>query len=600
MALTVMHPTPADYAIAAEALSHARPISDVAADMALPTDPEEFFAFGRLIAKIDQTQAARQLRRRSDAHLVLVTAMTPTPKGSGKTLTTIALTDGLNLLLGRKGSPKQKATAVLRQPSMGPVFGNKGGAAGGGYSQCIPMQDINLHFTGDLHAITAAHNLLFAMAMAYAYEGGNKHGVDLKRFSWPRAVDMVDRSLRELALSASGRLKDEALRINSRYVITAASEIMATVGIARNMDDLRFRLARIQLGCLKDGRPLLARDLDAVNPMLAMLLHAFNPNLVQTLGGNGIFVHCGPFANIAHGNASLAAMQVAVKACDYVLTEGGFAAELGAQKFFDIVCRAGGLRPSAALLVCSTRDLKHQGRIEPLGASPAEKRAMRFNPSVEGCLTGMWNVRIHIENLRRYGVPVVVAVNRFATDTDAEIDAIEGYIRDELGTPCAAHTGYRDGAPGAVQLAQTLVTTIETAKAEETIDFHHLYSEQAAVVDIIERIARTVYRAGEVRYARGVLAKIGRFEELAGPLLNVCMSKTQFSISDDAEYIGDPTGRTLTVSDVRYAGGPGWIVALCGKVFEMPGMDFASCGARRMELSRDDAAFGGFVLSSMG
>ncbi len=310
MALPILHPTPADYAIAADALSHARPIIDVAADMDLPTDPEEFFAFGRLIAKIDQTQAARHLRKRTDAELVLVTAMTPTPKGSGKTLTTIALTDALNLLLGRKGTPKQKATAVLRQPSMGPVFGNKGGAAGGGYSQCIPMQDINLHFTGDLHAITAAHNLLFAMAMAFAYEGNNKHGVDLKRFSWPRAVDMVDRSLRELSLSASGRLKDDALRINSRYVITAASEIMATVGISRNMDDLRFRLARIQLGCLKDGRPLLARDIDAVNPMLAMLLHAFNPNLVQTLGGNGIFVHCGPFANIAHGNASLAAMQL--------------------------------------------------------------------------------------------------------------------------------------------------------------------------------------------------------------------------------------------------------------------------------------------------
>jgi formate--tetrahydrofolate ligase len=334
-----------------------------------------------------------------------------------------------------------------------------------------------------------------------------------------------------------------------------------------------------------------------VNPMLAILLHAFNPNLVQTLYGNGIFVHCGPFANIAHGNASITAMQLAQKACDWVLTEGGFAAELGGQKFLDIVCRAGGLRPSAAVIVCSTRDLKHQGQAEPLGASQAEKRAMRFGPSAKDCLAGMWNMRIHVENLRRYGLPVVVAVNRFESDTKEEIAAIEGYVRDELGCACAAHTGYKDGAEGALKLAEALVSTVRQAGE---INFQHLYSEQAPLVEIIEKIARTLYRAGEVRYGRGVLAKIGRIEEQAGPLLNVCMSKTQFSITDDAKYIGDPTGRTLTVSDVRYAGGPGWVVALCGKVFEMPGMDFASCGARRMEISRDDDAFGGFVLSSMG
>lgn len=599
MPLSITQPTPADYAIAADALSYARPVIDVAADMDLPTDPEEFFSFGKLIAKVDQTQAARHLRHRPDGKLVLVTAMTPTSKGSGKTLTSIALTDALNQLLGREGNPRQKATAVLRQPSMGPVFGMKGGAAGGGYSQCIPMQDINLHFTGDIHAVGAAHNLLFAMAMAYAYEKDNQRGVDLKRFTWPRAVDMVDRSLRELTLSASGSLKDEALRLNSRYVITAASEIMATLGIARDMDDLRCRLARIRLGCYTDGRPLLARDLDAVNPMLAILLHAFNPNLVQTLHGNGIFVHCGPFANIAHGNASIVAAQLGVKACDWVLTEGGFAAELGAQKFLDIVCRAGGLRPSAALIVCATRDLKHQGKVQPLGASNAERRAMRFAPSVEGCLAGMWNLKIHVENLRLYGIPVVVAINRFASDTDEEIAAIEGYVRDELGCACAAHTGYRDGAAGGIKLAEALVDAVEQAESAGAIQFKHLYSEQSPVVEIIEKIARTLYRAGEVRYARGVLAKIGRIEDSAGPLLNVCMSKTQFSITDDAKYIGDPTGRTLTVTDVRYAGGPGWVVALCGKVFEMPGMDFATCGARRMEIGRDDAAFGGFVLSSM-
>ncbi len=597
----VTRPTPPNYQIAADGLLSARPIGEVAQNMDLPVDPAEFFPYGSIIAKVDATQALRtdRLKSREDGKLILVTAMTPTPKGSGKTLTTVALTDGLNRLLGGEGQPRQRATAVLREPSMGPVFGMKGGAAGGGYSQVIPMEDINLHFTGDIHAVGAAHNLLFAMAMAYAYYRKNKHGVDLRRFLWPRTVDMVDRSMREVRIAASGKLKDEDMAVKTRYVITAASEIMATLGIARDMDDLRRRLARILVGYYKDGRPLTARDLDAVSPMLAILMHAVNPNLVQTLYGNGVFIHTGPFANIAHGNASVLALRLAVKACDYVLTEGGFGADLGAQKFMDLVCRAGGLSPSAVVIVCSTRDLKNQGGAEPLGASKAEQRKMRFAESIDDCLSGMWNLRIHIENLRKYGVPVVVAINRFDSDTDAEIEAIRSHVEDRLGAPCAAHTGYRDGADGATELAGKLVEAIERDVAENPADCNLLYSVSMHATEIIETIAQQIYRAGEVRFSRGVLARLARMEELGGVDLNVCMSKTQFSLTDDSGYTGDPTGRPLTVTDVRYAGGPGWIVALCGSVYEMPGMSWNTAGARELALGRDDDAFGGFVVKNL-
>jgi formate--tetrahydrofolate ligase len=602
MPIKLETPTPPDYSIAADALEFARPITEVAENMDLPTNPSDFFNFGSIIAKVDASQALRtdRLKRRDDGRVVLVTAMTPTPKGSGKTLTSIALTDGLNRLLGGEGKPRQVATAVLREPSMGPVFGMKGGAAGGGYSQVIPMEDINLHFTGDIHAIGSAHNLLYAMAMAYIYYRKNSHGVDLARFQWPRAVDMVDRSLRQLELSASGKLKQEDMRLKSRYVITAASEIMATVGIANDLDDLRHRLEKILVGYYKDGRPLLARDLDAVNPMLAMLLRAYNPNLVQTLFGNGIFIHTGPFANIAHGNASVSALKLAVKACDYVITEGGFAADLGAQKFMDIVCRSSGVKPSCAVIVCSTRDLKNQGGVEPQGSSKAEKAQMRFPESVEGCLAGMWNLKIHVENLRKYGIPVVVAINRFSFDSDAEIEAIKAHVRDELGAPCVEHTGYREGADGGLKLAETLVETIDTADKRGEINFRQLYGKCGAVASCIETIASEIYRAGEVRFSRGVLSKIAQMEELGGQLLNVCMSKTQFSLTDDSKYKGDPTGRPLTVTDVRYAGGPRWVVALCGRVFEMPGMSWTTAGARKLDLARDDDAFGGYVVKNLG
>jgi len=601
MAVEIRHPVPPNYQIAADGLTSARPIAEVAQNMDLPVDPAEFFPYGSVIAKVDATQALRSdcLSRRDDGKLVLVTAMTPTPKGSGKTLTTVALTDGLNRLLGGEGKPRQRSTAVLREPSMGPVFGMKGGAAGGGYSQVIPMEDINLHFTGDIHAVGAAHNLLSAMAMAYAYYRNNQHGVDLKRFSWPRAVDMVDRSLRQLELSASGKLRDSEMRLSSSFVITAASEVMATLGIARDMDDLRRRLARILVGFYQDGRPLTARELDAVSPMLAILMHAINPNLVQTLFGNGVFIHTGPFANIAHGNASVTALRLAVKACDYVLTEAGFGADLGAQKFMDLVCRAGGLSPSAVVIVCSTRDLKHQGQIEPLGKSQAEKRQMRFAVSPADCLKGLWNLKIHVENLRKYGAPVVVAINRFDNDSDEEIAAIQGWVEDKLGAPCSAHTGYRDGPDGSLELAEKLLNAIERDEAANPADCHPLYSVSMHATEIIETIAYEIYRAGEVRFSRGVLGRIARMEELGGVDLNVCMSKTQFSLTDDAKYIGDPTGKPLTVTDVRYSGGPGWIVALCGRVFEMPGMSWNTAGARELALSRDDDAFGGYVVKNL-
>ncbi len=600
MKVRIQRPTPPSYIIAAHGFAHARCIEDVATDMGLPTDPGELYRYGQIIAKIDASQVQRHLRKRADGHIVIVTAMTPTPKGSGKTLTTIALTDAMNRVLGRKGKPCQKATAVLREPSMGPVLGMKGGAAGGGYCQVIPMEDINLHLTGDIHAITAAHNLLFAMAMAYAFEGKNQHGVDLHKFIWPRAVDMVDRSLREIHLSVSGKYADADMRVKSRYVIAAASEIMATMGLARSLDDLRQRLGRIIVGSYKDGTPITAQKLEATGGMLSILLHAFNPNLVQTLDGNGVFIHTGPFANIAHGNSSVTALELAVKASDYVVTEGGFAADLGAQKFMDIVCRTTGKHPACAVIVCSARDLKNQGGMDPIGATKAEQRMFRFAESAEGCLSGMWNLRIHIENLRKYGVPVVVALNRFAFDTDAEIDAITGYIREKLGAPCVAHTGYVDGPAGAEKLAQVVVDTIAKTHEKTAKDFKLLYPRTMHLTGIIETIASEIYRAGEVKYARGVEAQLRRIEASTGPMTNVCMSKTQFSITDDGEYRGDPSGKPLTITKVRYAGGPGWVVAMCGSVFEMPGMSYATAGARKLELERDDESFSGFVIKNLG
>lgn len=597
--IRIKHPTPPSYLIAADALAHARPIEQVTGDMGLPTDPEEFYSYGHRIAKIDGTQAQRHLKRRADGHIIITTAMTPTPKGSGKTLTTIVLTDALNRVLGRKGSPKQKATAVLREPSMGPVLGMKGGAAGGGYSQVIPMEDINMHFTGDIHAVGAAHNLLFAMGMAYAYEGKNRRGVNLKRFFWPRAVDMVDRSVRQIRLSASGKYVDENMRLKSRYVITAASEVMATLGLATGIDDLRRRLGRIAIGQYNSGELITAQKIDAVGAMLAILLHALNPNIVQTLAGNGVFIHTGPFANIAHGNSSVVALETAVKACDYVVTEGGFAADLGAQKFFDIVCRTTGRHPSCAVIVCSTRDLKYQGGMEPTGTSKREQRLFRFPDSVEGCLAGMWNLRIHVENLRKYNIPVVVAVNRFSFNTDAELDAIVGYVRDEIGAPCEVHSGYADGPKGAENLARTVLDIINKTHEKTARDFRLLYPRTMNLKAIIETIAREIYRAGEVRFGRGVHSAMASIEALHEPMLNVCMSKTQYSITDDAKYRGDPTGRPITVTKVRYAGGPGWVVALCGSVFEMPGMTYATAGARKLELERDDDAFGGFVIKNL-
>jgi len=599
MTLRIKHPTPPNYLIAADALAHARPIEQVAAGMGLPTDPGEFYSYGHRIAKIDGSQVQRHLKRRADGHVVIVTAMTPTPKGSGKTLTTIALTDAMNLVLGRRGKPAQKATAVLREPSMGPVLGMKGGAAGGGYSQVIPMEDINLHFTGDIHAVGTAHNLLYAMLMAYAYEGKNKHGVNLKRIWWPRAVDMVDRSLREIHLSTSGKYKDADMRVKSRYVITAASEIMATLGLATSMDDLRRRLARIVVGEYQGGELITAQELDAVGALLSILLHAFNPNLVQTLAGNGVFIHTGPFANIAHGNSSVVALETAVKACDYVLTEGGFAADLGAQKFLDIVCRTTGRHPACAVVVCSTRDLKYQGGMEPTGRTRREQRLFRFPDSPEGCLKGMWNLRFHVENLRKYNIPVVVAVNRFSFNSPAELDAIVGYVRDELGAPCEVHSGYADGPKGAEKLARTVIDTIEKTHEKTARSFKLLYPRTMHLKGIIETIAREVYRAGEVKYARGVESQLACIEAMHHPTLNVCMSKTQFSLTDDKDWRADPTGRPLTVTKVRYAGGPGWVVALCGTVYEMPGMTYATAGARKLELERDDDAFGGYVIKNL-
>jgi formate--tetrahydrofolate ligase len=567
-----MSQTQPDDVIATEGLSRAKPIAQIAQRMGLPTDGASMLAVGPLVAKFDARKAHQALSSRKPGHLILVTAMTPTKSGSGKTLSTIGLMDSLNRVVGGE---RQAATAVLRQPSMGPVFGMKGGAAGGGHAQLIPPDDINIHFTGDIHAITAAHNMLFSLGVAYAFHEKNKHGVDLNAWAFPNTVDMVDRSLRDALITPSGNLNmgsPATNAIRARWVITAASEVMATLGMSADLDDLGKRLGRLVLGAYKDGRPLTAKDVDAVPAMQAILLKALHPNLVQSLDGNGAWVHTGPFANIAHGNPSLTALKLATQGADYTLTEAGFAADLGAQKFLDIVCPAGGLTPSGAVIVCSTRDLKRQSA----SGDPVD---------------GVWNLRMHVENLKSYGIPVMAVMNRFTTDTDEEMARMVAAVEKEANIHCVPHTCHRDGSKGGEAAAKVLLDLVKQPQA-----YKPLINAADPVKEKIEKVARKIYRAGEVRYAPGVEEKLVAIQKLSPTPLQVCMAKTQFSISDDGDVVSDPTGRPITITEVRYAGGPGWIVALAGKVFEMPGMSYDTAGARKISLVKDDSVFGGHRL----
>jgi len=517
-----------------------RPILDVADDAGLLL--EEVEPYGRYKAKVDLSVIER-LADRPDAKLINVTAITPTPAGEGKTTTSVSLTQGLGVL-GRK------PVLCLREASLGPVFGVKGGAAGGGYAQVVPMEDLNLHFTGDLHAITAANNLLAAMIDAHLMHG-NEVGLDPLSISWRRCLDMNDRSLREVITGLGGRLNGAPRQTG--FDITAASEIMGLVAVARDLADLRERLGRITVGQTFEGEPVTAEQIKAAGALAVVLKDAIKPNLVQTLEGQPAFVHCGPFANIAHGNNSLVADRVALKLGEYVITESGFASDMGMEKFFDITCRIGDLRPSAVVLVASIKALKHHAGQPDGGLDTIE--------------IGAQNLARHIGIINGFGLQAVVGVNKFPTDTQEELEFARKLALEDGAFAAEINTAFENGGAGATALAEAVV-----AAADEPNTFDFAYSLDAPIEEKIRLIATRVYGADGVELLPAAKKKAAEWDQSALGRLPICMAKTHLSLSHDPALKNAPTGFTVTVRDLRPYTGAGWIVALCGEMMTMPGL----------------------------
>ncbi|MFO7573477.1 MAG: formate--tetrahydrofolate ligase [Gaiellaceae bacterium] len=517
-----------------------RPITDVAAAAGL--EPDEFEQYGRHQAKVDLSVLER-LADRPDAKLINVTAITPTPAGEGKTTTSVSLTQGL-------GAIGHNPVLCLREASLGPVFGVKGGAAGGGHAQVVPMESLNLHFTGDIHAITAANNLLAAMIDAHIH-GGNDLGIDPLTISWRRCLDMNDRSLRDLVTGLGGRANGSPRQTG--FDITAASEVMAIVAVARDLADLRDRLGAITVGSSYDGEPVTAEQLAAAGSMTVLLKDAIKPNLVQTLEGQPAFVHCGPFANIAHGNNSLVADRVALKLGDYVITESGFASDLGMEKFFDIVCRAGELRPSAVVLVATVRALQHHG-----GGSEGGLAAID---------AGAANLARHIGIVNGFGLQAVVGVNKFPADTQEELELVRKLALEHGAYAAEVNTAFEDGGKGAGALAEAVV-----GATEQPSEFRFTYPLEATIEEKIEAIATRVYGADGVELLPAAKKKAAALAGAGLGELPICMAKTHLSLSDDPQLLNAPTGFTVTVRDLRPYTGAGWIVALCGEMMTMPGL----------------------------
>lgn len=590
---------PPDYVIARAALAKMRPIEEIARSLDLPTDSAHFFSYGGRYAKVSNLLSRGRDEEKPRGKVILVTGMNPTPAGSGKTLTTITLADSLNLVLRGRGE-KRRATFVLREPSVGPTLSVKGGACGGGYSQVIPMEDINLEFTGDIPAVTQAHNLLWAVLMACLASDPAGRRIPADGIEWSRAEDLCDRSLRRLLAHPEGKmgpLAEGSRRIVARTIISAASEVMAVLGLARDMGDLGERLSRIRVARHEDGTAVTAGSLGVVGAMQAILRRAFNPNLVQTIAGTGGFIHTGPFANIAHGNSSLVALELARRHADPVVTEGGFGADLGAQKFFDVVCRLGGIRPVAAVLVCSTRDLKYQGGAEPVASGSSPGARWRFAPDREACRRGIENLEVHAGILRTYGVRVVVAINRFAWDDEEELKFCLSEIRERVDVPAVWHNGYAEGAKGGTALAERVLKEVEAAG--DGASFRLLYPDDVPLRHKLETVAHRIYRADGVDYAPAASRALDEIESTYGSRLNVVLSKTQFSLSDDKSLRGVPRGRRVRVTGVLYRGGAGWATALLGDVLLMPGMDYETCAARRLSLKADPGAFGGTIVENL-
>lgn len=554
-----------DIEIAQEATM--QPINDIAAKLDIPEDYVE--NYGKYKAKIDFRYYNDVLKDRKNAKVVLVTAINPTPAGEGKTTTTIGVADALNRL-------GKKTMVALREPSLGPVFGVKGGAAGGGYAQVVPMEDINLHFTGDLHAIGAANNLLAAMLDNHIYQG-NALNINPKRVVWRRCLDMNDRQLRNV-IDGIGRPVDGVTRSDG-FDITVASEIMAIFCLATNIDDLKERLARVIVAYNYDGQPVTAGDLKAQGAMAALLKDALKPNLVQTLEGTPAFIHGGPFANIAHGCNSVIATQMGMKMADYLITEAGFGADLGAEKFIDIKCRMTGIRPSAVVLVATIKALKYNG-----GVAKADLGA----ENLEALEKGLPNLLKHIENITNvYGLPVVVAINRFPTDTEAELALVREKC-NELGVNVALSEVWGKGGAGGEELAKEVVRL-----CEQPSEMKFVYDTELSIKEKIEAIATKVYGADGVDYTAKAESEIATFEKLGFGNLPICMAKNQYSLTDDQTKLGRPTGFRITISDMTASIGAGFLVALTGSIMKMPGLPKVPA-AEKIDVDNDGVISGLF------
>lgn len=533
-----------DIEIAQEATM--QPINDIAAKLDIPDEYIE--NYGKYKAKIDFRYYNDVLKDRPNAKVVLVTAINPTPAGEGKTTTTIGVADALNRL-------GKKTMVALREPSLGPVFGVKGGAAGGGYAQVVPMEDINLHFTGDLHAIGAANNLLAAMLDNHIYQG-NALNINPKRVVWRRCLDMNDRQLRNV-IDGIGRPVDGVTRSDG-FDITVASEIMAIFCLATDINDLKERLARIIVAYTYDGQPVTCGDLKAQGALAALLKDALKPNLVQTLEGTPAFIHGGPFANIAHGCNSVIATQMGMKMADYLITEAGFGADLGAEKFIDIKCRMTGIRPSAVVLVATIKALKYNGDVAKSDLAAENLAALE---------AGLPNLLKHIENITTvYGLPVVVAINRFPTDTEAELELVRTKCA-ELGVNVALSEVWGKGGAGGEELAKEVVRL-----CDEASEMKFVYDENTTIKEKIEAIATKVYGADGVDYTAKAETEIATFEKLGFGNLPICMAKNQYSLTDDQTKLGRPTGFRITISDMTASIGAGFLVALTGSIMKMPGL----------------------------
>lgn len=543
-----------------------KPIIEVAEKLGL--DKKDLEQYGDFKAKVSLDVLAG-LKDKKDGKLVLVTAINPTPAGEGKTTVNIGLSMGLNKI-------GKTAITALREPSLGPSFGVKGGAAGGGHSQVVPMEDINLHFTGDFHAITTANNLIAALLDNHLQQG-NALNIDPRRVMWKRVLDMNDRALRNLVIGLGG--KPNGVPRQDGFDITVASEIMAILCLAANLEDLKERVANILVAYTYDNQPVYARDLEAQGAVALVMKDAIRPNLVQTLENTPAFIHGGPFANIAHGCNSVLATKTALKLGEYVVTEAGFGADLGAEKFFDIKARVADLKPNVVVIVATVRALKHNGGVD---------KASLGEENIEALTKGFENLAQHIENVNKFGLPAVVAVNRFPTDTEGELDTLLK-LTEEAGSTAVLTEVWAKGGEGAVELAKKVVELAEASESE----FKVLYDTELSIKEKIEKIAKEIYRADGVEYAKAAEKKIKDIEALGSGNLPICMAKTQYSFSDDPKLLGAPRGFNITISDVKLSNGAGFIVVLTGEIMTMPGLPKVPA-ANKIDIKEDGEIIGLF------